>query len=82
MKQYLLVYRQSTGTLLELRELGEDVQAALQARFAAEHEWWGDRDIEVVVLSAASRDALIQTHARYFRDRRHLTASLDEALTS
>ena len=46
MKQYLLVYRQSTGTLLELRELGEDVHAALKERFAVEHEWRNDRDVE------------------------------------
>jgi hypothetical protein len=82
MKQYLLVYRQSTGTLLELRELGEDVHAALKERFAVEHEWRDDRDVEVVVLSAASRDALMQTHARYFRDRQHLAADLDHSLTS
>jgi hypothetical protein len=82
MTQYLLVYRQSTGTLVELRELGEDVHRALKERFAAEHKWRSDRDVEVVVLSAASREALMQTHARYFRDGRRLAADVDDSLTS
>jgi hypothetical protein len=82
MMQYLLTYRQSSGTLLELRELGEDVQAAMRERFKVELERRGDPDVEVVLLSAASREALMRTHARYFRDRRWLAADLDSSLST
>jgi hypothetical protein len=44
-----------------------DRKAALQERFAVEERERADPDIEVVLLSAPSRDALVHTHARYFQ---------------
>ena len=78
MKQFLLIYRRSTGRLMECRELGSDFTAALQQRFAVERSQEGDPDVEVVLLSSPSFEALKRTHARYFSDRHDLA----EALTS
>lgn len=40
---------------------------ALRARFAAEDEYRGrEADVEIGVLEARSRDALLQTHSRYW----------------
>jgi hypothetical protein len=82
MKQFLLVYRRSTGQLLELEDLGADMGAALQKRFAVEREQQADPDVEVVLLSATSREALARTHARYFRDTHTLATDLSSALST
>lgn len=82
MKQFLLVYRHSTGKLLRMDELGPDLNAALEQRFALEKEWAPDVDVEVVVLSAPSLKALTRTHARYFRDAQGLADALNDALAS
>ncbi len=78
MKQFLLVYRRSTGRLMECRELGSDFAAGLRQRLALEKTQGEDPDVEVVLLSAPSLEALKRTHARYFSDRQDLA----EALTS
>ena len=39
-----------------------------------------DSDVEVVVLTASSREALIRTHARYFKSVPELAAALAAAL--
>lgn len=82
MKQFLLVYRRSTGQLLQLEDLGPDMGAALQKRFALERERLADPDVEVVLLSASSREALARTHARYFRDTHTLATDLSSALST
>jgi hypothetical protein len=76
---FLIVYRRSTGELLEERELGEDRGLALRERFAREQAARGDADLEVVVLSALSRDALRRTHKRYFKNVEGLTKDLAKA---
>jgi len=66
MNHYLVVFARSKGELLrhqEYRNQGD----ALEARFAEERNHRGDPDIEVVVLGASSWDALMRTHARYFK---------------
>jgi hypothetical protein len=67
LSQFLVVYRRSTGHLMEFRDLGQDRQSALKFRFAAETERRFDRDVEVVVLSADSADEVRRTHGRYFK---------------
>ena len=62
---FVLVFDRSEGRLLSLSDL-TDSQAALSERFAAERRHQGNPDVEIVVLGAASRNALRQTHARYF----------------
>jgi hypothetical protein len=68
---YLIVFDRSKGTILRI-EAFTARQAALQARFEAEHELGRDTDIEVVVLGADSQEALKRTHSRYFSGLRQL----------
>lgn len=44
----------------------------MQARFDAESEYEGSRNIEIVVLEADSEEAMRSTHARYFLTLREL----------
>ena len=80
MTQYLIRYRRSTGDLLQFEDLGPDRAAAMDRRFEEERAHKGDRDIEVVLLTASSREALIRTHARYFKSVPELAAALAAAL--
>jgi hypothetical protein len=80
MRQFLLVYRRSLGELLSIEDLGSiDPTAAMRKRFDVEMRWRRDRDVEVVVLSAPSQDALKRTHSRYFRTSRELAAAFADA---
>jgi hypothetical protein len=77
----LIVYRRSVGEIVQLEDLGTDRKQAMRHRFEAEHRHKGDPDLEVVVLSAPSREVLERTHARYFRSSRQLTEDLRAALS-
>jgi hypothetical protein len=68
---YLLVFNRRTGVMLRLEQFAES-DVAMSARFAAELEFRGDGDVEVVVLGAESMDALRRTHSRYFNEPRKL----------
>lgn len=70
MRQFLLVYRRSTGELVDWKDLGEDRSSAIKLRAERERLEKDDPDLEVVVLSAADRDAVMRTHARYFTRER------------
>jgi hypothetical protein len=64
---FLIVYDRDAGQLM--RQMRFETSAeAMQARFAAETEFRGQSEIEVVALVAESEDALRRTHARYFLD--------------
>jgi hypothetical protein len=78
--QFLVQYRRSTGDLLHFEDLGSDRAAAMTRRLEVEMSHRDDPDIEVVLLTASSREALIRTHARYFKDVPELAAALVEAL--
>jgi hypothetical protein len=68
MSYFLIVYDRAAGELRELRSFADsDREGALAARFAREREEQGRPDIEVMLLGAASEEALRQTHGRYFR---------------
>ena len=80
MKHFLLIYRRSTGKV-SVEELGSvDPTVAMRRRFEAEMREIGDPDVEVVILSAPSPEALRRTHARYFRTSGQLANDLAEAL--
>ncbi|MBL7256071.1 hypothetical protein [Paractinoplanes lichenicola] len=64
MKHYLLIFDRLHGELLEEREF-LDGDEALEARFAAEREGRPSH-VEIVVLSADSREDIRRTHSRYF----------------
>jgi len=65
MSHFLLVYDRDAGLLLRKQryEIGAD---AMRARFAAEGEFAGRPEVEIVALGADSEDDLLVTHGRYF----------------
>lgn len=65
MPHFLVVFDRPQGRILR-EEAYDDEREALAERFRSEKQHRSNADIEVVVLSAASRDALRRTHARYF----------------
>lgn len=74
MNHYLVVFDRSKSEVLQRRRFS-DANKALEARFEAEREYRDDPDIEVVVLSARSVDALRHTHGRYFKGFGQLASS-------
>lgn len=74
MVHFLLIYDRSAGVVLR-EERYQSRADALRARFIAESEHGSEtNDIEVVVLSAASREELLRTHGRYFRSLTELAS--------
>lgn len=71
MWHYLVIYNRSEGRIVRHRAFRRSDQA-MAARFAAEREFAGQPDIEVVVLGAKSWASLPLTHARYFKDGKEL----------
>jgi hypothetical protein len=66
MHYYLMVFDRAAGRLVdEVKEFDESAEA-LGARFEREQLERGNSTIEVVVLGATDRDALVKTHSRYF----------------
>jgi hypothetical protein len=65
MQHFLVVFDRPQGRVLR-EEAYDDERAALAERFRTEKLHRGNPDVEVVVLSAESREALRRTHARYF----------------
>jgi hypothetical protein len=73
MKYFLLVYDQQVGRVESVEEFPTlSGPAALARRFELEVEYRARPSIEVVLLGAASKDALIRTHGRYFKTAREL----------
>jgi len=52
----------------------------MERRSEEERAHKDDSDVEVVLLTASSREALIRTHARYFKSVPELAAALAAAL--
>ncbi len=72
MSYFLIVYDRSTGDV-ELKQYGDhERERAMRDRFKRELAERDRPEVEVVVLGAASLDALRNTHARYFRTARQL----------
>jgi hypothetical protein len=61
----LLIYDRDAGRLVR-QEVYETSGDAMQARFAAETEFAGRIEIEIVALVAESEEAARVTHGRYF----------------
>ena len=68
MTYYLLVFDRRRGQLVEMVREFSDATEAMRARLfrEANPQELRSSDIEVVVLGAASREALEKTHSRYF----------------
>jgi hypothetical protein len=71
---YLVIYNRRAGEIVR-RGRFETAAAALEARFAAEHEFCDEPDIEIVVLGAESWAALYGTHSRYFKGVQELAGA-------
>lgn len=65
MQHFLVVFERRQGRVLREEAFG-DSNEALKERFRTEKLNRSNPDIEVVVLSAESPEALRRTHARYF----------------
>jgi len=65
--QFLLVYRRSTGELVDCEDAGPDRAIAADRRSERERAENGDPDVEVVLLGAQSRDSVMRTHSRCFK---------------
>ena len=65
MRSWLIVYARRQGELLRCQEFSDN-RDALRERFAVEREQRDDKNLEVVVLSADSLEAIKATHSRYF----------------
>jgi hypothetical protein len=77
MSYFLIVYDRAAGALRELKEFADvDRDIALAERFARERQEQNRPDIEVVLLGAASEEALRRTHSRYFRTPEEQLSSL------
>lgn len=72
-KFFLLVFDRSSGGLIGDIEEFDDPAEAIRARFRYESEYRDSHDVEVVVLGAESREALENTHSRYFGNPRELS---------
>ena len=81
MWHYLMVYDRRRGEII-LSHAYRRSDEALEARFTAERKYSGQSDIEVVVLSAKSRAALLRTHGRYFKDAQGLAEAALERVES
>lgn len=77
----LLVYDRSRGALLH-EEKFDSAHDAMLARFRAEDEYQGHANIEVVVLGGRSREALVQSHGRYFVTMNELLDRISVAMRS
>lgn len=74
MRHYLVVFDRRSGLIVRFREFAQAGEA-LTARFDAETEFMDDGEIEVVVLGAASEEALRRTHSRYFQGVREMAGN-------
>jgi hypothetical protein len=68
---FLLVFDREQRKLIRIEEFA-DSEAAIRARFECE-VGKASEDVEIVVLGAASREALENTHSRYFGNGLELT---------
>jgi hypothetical protein len=65
MTHFLLVYDRGAGALVRKQVFAQRADA-MQARFLAESEFCGRREIEIVALDAESEEELQRTHGRCF----------------
>lgn len=68
MAQFLIVYDQREGRVLEMSEFPDSERVtALERRFELERRHQSEEHIEIVVLGAETSEDLAATHGRYFK---------------
>jgi hypothetical protein len=85
LRHYLVVYRVKEGRAEVVEYAYDEYEEALDAYKRTETVHQDESDVEVVLLSADSRESLMATHGRFFDEsRRHvddyITERLDELL--
>jgi hypothetical protein len=80
---FLIEYDRPTGTLVQFRKFDDaDRQAAQDARFELELRLNREQSQhEVVILEAASEEAVRHTHGRYFKGLPELVKELEARVT-
>lgn len=74
MHHFLVIYNRREGQVIRHHDYSRP-ETALRARFAAEREFSGQPDIEIVVLGGESWASLGRTHSRYFKGVQELAAA-------
>lgn len=74
---FLLVFDHALGRLINQREFGHDLDAAVAAYGKAEHDYRDNDDIDIVLVGSDSIETVKITHANYFDG----SASLSKHLT-
>ena len=82
MNFFLVVYDRRAHRLVSVHPFGTDYATAAAARAQAVQESIddGDRDREIVLLSAQSLDVLTRTHGRYFMSGNQLIDHMIDAI--
>jgi hypothetical protein len=82
---FLIEYDRPSGTLLQFRKFDDaEQQAAQDARLELELKFNREpppHEHEVVILEAASEEAVRHTHGRYFKDLPELVKELEAKVT-
>ena len=76
-QHFLLVFDHARGKLIDIKDFGEDADAAVAAYAATEAEFSDQKSIEVVLVGSDSIETVKVTHANYFD---HDTASASKYL--
>jgi hypothetical protein len=66
MSRTLIVFNRRLGRVLESHRISGSTSEAVSKRLDLEDQYRNQENIEIVVLTAESEDALRDTHGRYF----------------
>jgi fructose-1-phosphate kinase PfkB-like protein len=81
LSHFLIVYRVADENVEITEYPGAEYDEAQDAYQALEHKYRDDEGVEVVLLSADSREALMETHGRFFdASRKHVDDNITERL--
>jgi hypothetical protein len=72
---FLIVFDRESDSS-EVRDLGHDVDSAIETYNEVEHEYARRDDVEVALVGSQSLETLRSTHSSYFPDRDGLAAIL------
>lgn len=67
-KHFLLVFDREVGHLIEQRDFGTDMDAAVVEYQRIEREHFGDPRYDIVLVGSDSIETVMITHASYFRN--------------
>lgn len=65
-QHFLLIYDRCEDRLMSHESFGENVDAAMTAYRAAEIEYWGRSEMDIVLVGSDSLETVRITHSTYF----------------